>query len=172
MPSSDRSALLTLFAATVFSFALLGNAIAQVPVRPGTAAPTRPNPRPLRKEPCWEVAGVSKATMQERRAISRQTRRETEAVCANPSLSIQQKRERIQQIHAQERHQLETLITPAQREAIRSCQESRGGGHVGGGGHLGGGGGPCGEISGARRGHPMNDQEEDDLPPNDTPKPN
>jgi hypothetical protein len=102
-----------------------------------------------RREPCWEVAGISKAAMEQRQALARQARQEIESVCANASLSIQQKRERIREIHLREKQQADALITPQQEEALRACQQSRGGGH-GGGGHLGGGhgAGPCGEMPG------------------------
>jgi TolA-binding protein len=148
--------------------ALAGNATAQVPIRPrpSTVPGTTKHPR---LEPCWEVAGVSKSAIQQRRVITQQSRQEVEAVCANSSLSIQQKRQQIQQIRQRERQEIEALITPAQQEAIRSCQEGRNGGH--GGGHVGGGhGGPCGEMS---LGHKPNPQHrEDETPPNETAKPN
>jgi hypothetical protein len=166
----NKSALCTLLIGTILSATLAVNATAQVPIRTGPSTGVKPVPR-AKKEPCWEVAGVTKAAMQERRSISRQARQEVEAVCSNSSLSMQQKRTEIQQIRARERQQIDAIITPAQREAMRSCQESRGGGH-GGGGHLGGGGGPCGEMSTGHNPHPMREQEEDDLPPNDAPKPN
>lgn len=143
---------------------------AQVPIHTGPSTGAKPVPR-TQKEPCWEVAGVTKAAMQERRAVSRQARQEVEAVCSNSSLSLSQKRAEIQQIRARERQQIDGIITPAQREAMKSCQESRGGGHAGGG-HVGGGGGPCGEMSAGHNPHPMHEQEEDDLPPTDAPKPN
>jgi hypothetical protein len=115
-----------------------------LPPRKGGPTTTRP-----RREPCWEVAGISKAAMQERQALARQARQEIESVCANSSLSLSQKRERIREIRQQEKQQADALITPQQREALRACQQSRGGGH-GGGGHLGGGhgAGPCGEMPG------------------------
>lgn len=169
--SRNRSALSTLLAAIILSGALGINATAQVPIRTGPSTAAKPVPRPPKKEPCWQVAGVSVSAMQERRAVTRQARQEVQAVCANSSLSIQQKRAQIQQIRERERQQIDGIITPAQREAMRSCQESRGGGHAGGG-RLGGGGGPCGKISTGHNPHPMHEQEEDDLPPNDTPKPN
>jgi hypothetical protein len=172
--SWSRSALSVLLAGIILSGAISINATAQVPIRTGPGTVTRPA-RPPRKEPCWQVAGVSVSAMHERRAISRQARQEVEAVCANSSLSAQQKHAQIQQIRERERQQIDAIITPAQREAIRSCQESRGGGHGGGGGgHFGGG--PCGEISTGHQPnphpHPMHEEEEDDLPPNDSPKPN
>ena len=163
----------TTLALIVFSAALTENAAAQVPIRPGLPpAPGTTTNRP-RREPCWQVAGISRSAMQQRRALTRQARQEVEAVCANSSLSAQQKQQQIQQIHQRERQQVEALITPAQQEAMRACQQGRGVGH--GGGHIGGGGGPCGEISTGHKANPRHanpNYEEDEMPPDETPKPN
>jgi TolA-binding protein len=163
----NKTVLSTLLAGTILSAALAANANAQVPIRtgPSSAPGTARHPR---VEPCWEVAGVSKSAIQQRGTISRQARQEVETVCANSSLSIQQRRQQIQQIRQRERQEIDAIITPAQREAMQSCQKQRNGGH--GGGHGGGGhGGPCGEMSVGRKPHPM---EEDETPPNETTKPN
>lgn len=167
----NRSAFSTLLGGIIFSVMLTLSVGAQVPVRPPVAPGAKPVPHP-RQEPCWQVAGVSPSAIHERRSLTLQARSEVESVCANSSLSIQQKRQEIQQIHVRERQQIDAIITPAQREEMRSCQESRG--HVGngGGGHMGGGVGPCGEISAGHNSHPMHEQEEDDLPPTDPAKPN
>lgn len=156
--SCNRIAFSTLLAAIILSAALVENAVAQVPIRP---VPPRPTPRP-RQEPCWAVAGVSKSAIEQRQAIARQARQEVEAVCANSSLSIQQKRQQIQQIHQRERQEIDAIITPAQREAMRSCQEQRN--RVHGGGHVGGGhgGGPCGEMPVGQKPNPQ----ENETPPN------
>jgi len=139
--SGNKTVLSALLAGIILAAALAENANAQVPIRtvPSTAPGTTQHPR---LEPCWEVAGVSKSALQQRRVIAQQARQEVEAVCANSSLSIQQKRQQIPQIHQRQRQEIDALITPAQQEAMRSCQEQRGhGGH--GGGHVGGGhGGP------------------------------
>ncbi|MGD0793270.1 MAG: hypothetical protein ABR920_15995 [Terriglobales bacterium] len=106
--------------------------------------------------------------MQQRRAIAQQARQQVEAVCANSSLSMQQKRQQIQQIHRRERQEIDAIITPAHQAAMRSCQEQRNLGHSGG--HGGGGhGGPCGEMPVGHKPHP---QEEDETPPNQKAKPN
>ena len=149
---------------------LVASAGAQVPTRPvpGTTAGPRTAPRRERLEPCWQVAGISKAAMQQRRQISQQARQQVESVCMNSSLTPQQKREEIRQIHERERQELESIITPAQREALHACQEQRGHGVVHGGhGHAGG---PCGELSTHR--HPFAEDEEDEAPPKDERKPN
>jgi hypothetical protein len=167
--SWNKTVLSALLTGLIFSATLIENATAQVPVR--TRRPTAPGTTTHpRLEPCWEVAGVSKSAIQQRRMITLQARQQVEAVCANSSLSIQQKRLQIQQIHQRERQEIEAVITPAQQEAMRSCQEGRNGGH-GGGGHLGGGhGGPCGEMSVGHKPNPQHRQ--DETPPNETAKPN
>ena len=167
--SWNKTLLPALLAGIILSAAPAENASAQVPIRarPSTAPGTTTRPR---LEPCWEVAGVSKAAIRQRRIITQQARQQVEAVCTNSSLSMQQKRQQIQQIRQREHQEIEAVITPAQQEAMRSCQQGRNGGH-GGGGHLGGGrGGPCGEMS---IGHKPNPQRgEDETPPNETAKPN
>ena len=164
---SRNETVLALLAGIILSAALSENIVAQVPIRTGPPAASRPTPRP-RVEPCWAVAGVSKSAIQQRRVVAQQARQEVEAVCANSSLSIPQKRQQIQQIRQRERQEIDAIITPAQQADMRSCQEQRNGGH--GGGHVGGGhGGPCGEMSVGHKPHPM---EEDETPPNETAKPN
>jgi hypothetical protein len=140
---------------------LVAIAVAQVPVRPVSPS-SSPNPRPARPEPCWQVAGVTKSALQQRRMIAQQARHEITAVCANSSLSVAQKRQQIQQIHRQERQQIDALITPAQQQTMRSCQEQRNPSH--GGGHAGGGhgGGPCGETLAP---HDRNSQPDEEEPP-------
>ena len=134
---------------------------------PGTQPTTRSTTPTNRREPCWQVAGVSKSAMEQRHVIEQKTRQEVEAVCANASLPAAQKQERIRAIHQQERQQMEALISPQQREAMRACQQQRGGGVRvgGGGGHLGGGhgAGPCGSLPGL--GNRMNESEPDESKP-------
>jgi hypothetical protein len=168
--SWNKTAVATLFAGVVLLAAIPKNSDAQTPVRtfPSTTTGTTRKPK---LEPCWQVAGVSKSAVQERRTLSQQARQEVEAVCANASLSTQQKRAEIQQIHQRERQQIDAVITPSQQEAMRSCQESRNTGH--GGGHGGDGqGGPCGEMSTHHKASPQQEQDEDETSPNETPRPN
>jgi hypothetical protein len=122
---------------------------AQPPVpRPGVIPRGAPRPRQI---PCWEQAGISKAAIEQRRQIERSTRAQVEAVCAEPGLSMQQKREKIREIHQRARQETERLITPPQQEALTACQQERSrGGHPGVGGHGSGGVGPCGEMSAVR----------------------
>src|SRR5215831_12260030 len=135
----------------IFVFGSLGShATAQaVPApaptwHPGGVA-RQPQPR---QAPCWEVAGISKSAMEQRRAIQERTRSEVEAVCSDPSLSQQERQQRIRQIHEQAKQELDALTTPQQMEELKSCQMSRnhGGIHPGAGHPSTGGHGPCGDL--------------------------
>lgn len=113
-------------------------------------AVTRPARQP-RVEPCWQQAGISKSAMDERAAIQRETRAQVEAVCANASLTPQQRQQQIRQIREEAKQREEALVSPAQQEALRSCQQERAAAHppAAGGLHHGGGAGPCGELPAA-----------------------
>ena len=115
------------------------------PGRPVTAAhPPQPH-----QPPCWEVAGISKSAMEQRQAIQQRTHAEVEAVCADPSLTQQQRQQKIRQIHEQAKQELDALVSPQQMEALKSCQEARnhGGSHPAPGHPSAGAGhGPCGEM--------------------------
>lgn len=101
-----------------------------------------------RQPPCWEVAGISKSAMEQRRAVQERTRSEVEAVCSDPSLSQQERQQKIRQIREQAKQELDALITPQQMQELKSCQMSRnhGGGHPGVGHPSTGLHGPCGEL--------------------------
>jgi hypothetical protein len=149
--SWHRLVLSMLFAGTVLAPTLAQNPVVPQPPIRGSKPPSSQKSKSTthpRQQPCWEVAGISKAAIERRHALASQTRQEVEAVCANSSLSLQQKREQIRAIRQREKQQLDTLITPQQEQTLRACQEQRGrGGHVGGGGHAGG---PCGEMPGVQ----------------------
>lgn len=123
----------------------IGRSVAQAVPTPAPVPghPVTRSPRP-RQQPCWEVAGVSKSAMEERRSIQQQTRSEVEAVCADSSLTAQQRQQKIRQIHEQAKQQMDGLISPQQMESLKACQASRnhGGGHP----SVAGGHGPCGEM--------------------------
>ncbi len=146
--------VLSALLAGMFATSALAQTVTPLPpIRGGRPGSTGINPSTThqRREPCWEVAGISKAAMEQRHALVRQAKQETEAVCANSSLTLQQKREQIRAIHEREKQQANALVTPQQEQALKACQESRG--HGGGHGGFGGGGrggGPCGEMPGLR----------------------
>src|SRR2546427_11529950 len=49
------------------------------------------------EKPCWEVAGISKSAIAERRRIEQETRSQVQSVCNHSSLNEQQKREKIRE---------------------------------------------------------------------------
>jgi hypothetical protein len=69
-----------------------------------------------------------------------------ESVCSDSSLTPQQKKQKIHQLHQEAEQQVQGLISPEQEQALKSCREKRGAvPHVGG--LHGGGGDPCGEMA-------------------------
>ena len=65
----------------------------QIPGTPAHRAPAQPQ-----QPPCYEVAGVSKAAIEERQNVARSANAQVEAVCANASLTPQQRAQEIRQI--------------------------------------------------------------------------
>lgn len=113
----------------------------------GVSSPGVPKSPHPHQEPCWQVAGISKSVIEQRRAITRTTHSQVESVCVDSSLTQQQKREKIRQIHEQARQQEQALASPQQMESLRECQAQRNAGHPSVGVHHGGSGsGPCGEL--------------------------
>lgn len=127
-----------------------------------------------REEPCWRVAGIPKSAIEERQMIARQTRAEVQSVCADRSLTPQQRQQRIREIHQQAKQKSEGLITPQQQESLQACQKQRAANHPPAfGGHRPGGTGPCGEqLSGTKSpprspagGGGNHDPAEEEIPP-------
>jgi hypothetical protein len=86
--------------------------------------------------------------MEQRWATERDTRSQVEAVCANSSLTPQQKQQQAHEIRQQARQKMEGLITPEQEKTLTACQQERGMNHAGGGTQSGAhseGAGACGE---------------------------
>src|SRR5215472_6547031 len=72
-------------------------------------------------EPCWEQAGISKSVIEQRRSIQESTRSEIQAVCSEPNLSEEQKREKIHQIRQAAREKADAMISPAERQHLEAC---------------------------------------------------
>ena len=138
---------LAVFAQQPMSSALAGAVGAQVPTARPPVVGRRAVKAP-RQEPCWQEAGISKGAMQQRKSIEQGSRAEIQSLCGNSSLTPQQRREQMRAIRERTRQQVDALISPEQREALKACQQARG--HSGAGGVHGGGGrgeGPCGELN-------------------------
>jgi hypothetical protein len=134
--------------AILLSSIMLASAQQPLPSTPPLRVPGSPIGTKVEQEPCWQEAGVSKAAIEQRRSIEQGVRSQVSALCADSSLTTQQRNEKIREIHQQAHQQVEALITPQQQEAMRACQQSRE--HASGSRphipHAGGGTGPCGEL--------------------------
>jgi len=104
--------------------------------------PTNPT-TPGKQEPCWKQVGISQSALQQRRQIAEQTHSQVEAVCANSSLTAQQKQQQIRQIREQAHAKMDKLVSPSQMEALKSCRAKRG---LGGASPAASGAGPCGDM--------------------------
>src|SRR5207248_10879066 len=71
----------------------------RLPVPTKKKSPKTHEPAKPRQEPCWKQVGISQAVVNQRRSITENTRAEVQAVCADSSLSDQQKRTKIREIH-------------------------------------------------------------------------
>lgn len=149
---SKRFLFPSLFVVVVFAPLILRTSAQTAPVRIQQPIPVHPGPtaHPVHphQEPCWQVAGISKTAMDQRRAVQQRTRSEVQAVCAESSLTPQQRQQKIRLIHERAKQQLDALVSPAQMQELKSCQMSRnhGGGHGGAHPGIGAGMGPCGEL--------------------------
>jgi hypothetical protein len=101
-----------------------------------------------RQTPCWQQAGISKQVMEQRKDLEQQAKSQIAAVCADTSLTAQQRREKIKAIRQQTMQQVQALITTQQQEALKSCQVARKEAQTenGGGPNPGAGKGPCGDT--------------------------
>ena len=161
MRRKDLACAVTLFL-TISICPLLAQMVTQSPA--GSAPPNSITPRAgrARREPCWQVAGISQSAMQQHKSLEENARSQVQSVCNDSSLrphdsSLRphQKREKIRQIHQQTQQQVEGVITPQQRQALQACRQQRGeGAHGGGRGMHPKGEEPCGEMTGQREPSP------------------
>lgn len=144
----------------------------QEPQQP--SQPHQPSPMGGRRGnamPCWQEAGLDKSVLQKHAAIEREARSQVASVCANSSLTPQQKRQQVHEIRVQAKQKTETLATPEQRQAFFACRQARG--QKG----LGESNGPmvgCGDLSFAPHPAPPNaapSGNESENPPADQPPP-
>ena len=115
---------------TRFSLVLFGIALASASVKgqqskaapSGSTAPSgTPAPRHIA---CWKRVGISPAVIQQRKAIMEAAKTKIQGICGDDSLTGQQKKEQIHQIHQEAVQQAEGLIPAAQMEAVKKCQAS------------------------------------------------
>jgi Spy/CpxP family protein refolding chaperone len=109
--------------------------------------PQMRNGRQGGQEPCFEVAGIQKSTMEQIWSMERETHSQVEAVCSNSSLTPQQKHQQVHELREQAHQKMAGMLTPEQDKALESCRQERGMEHQG----MHGDGGGC-EGQGQRQG--------------------
>lgn len=119
----------------------------------GSTPPMRPG-RPG-MQPCLRQAGLDRSSIEKLRSIQQEARSQVQSVCSNVSLSPQERRQQVQDIHEQAHQKIEGIITPEQRKALAACRQQHGENHPGMGNFEGIGGGCGGPRAGASgRGNP------------------
>ena len=132
---------------TRLSFVLFGVALAAASVAGQQSKPAPSGSAPTATHsaghiPCAKQIGISPAAMQQRRAIMEAAKTKVQGICQDGSLSPQQKKEQIHQIHQEAVQQAEGLIPAAQLEALKKCQHEQA---ASSGTHPAHTTGPCGE---------------------------
>ena len=82
-------------------------------------------PRPRRQTPCWRLAGIAPALVNQRWHIEDNAKGKIGAVCTDPTLAAEKKREKIQEINEQTEQEIAKIIPAKQLEAFKACQTER-----------------------------------------------
>jgi hypothetical protein len=98
---------------------------------------------------CFQKAGVPDSVWQQVQAIRQNAHQQVAAICQNTSLTPDQQRQQIKQMHALAKRQIDALLTPQQLAGIKSCRAERRAEHTGGAKGGGGGRGDvCAKVGG------------------------
>jgi len=110
--------------------------------------PNTQHPRTVRakQEPCWQQVGISKDVIDQRDAIQQDTHSQVQSVCADTSLTPQQKNQKIREIHQEAKQKMSGLISEEQQQQLEACRKERSGNSPVATGVKRPGAGPCGEM--------------------------
>lgn len=78
-----------------------------------------------RQTPCWRLAGIAPAMVNQRWHIEDNAKGKIHTVCADPTLTAEKKREKIQEINEQTEQEIAKIIPAKQLEAFKACQAER-----------------------------------------------
>jgi len=131
---------------SLFSFASL--AAAQV----NNPNPQYPKAAHVKQEPCWQQVGISKEVIDQRDAIQQDTHSEIQSVCADSSLTPQQKNQKIREIHQEAKQKMSGLISAEQQQQLEACRKERAGNYPASAGAKHAGTGPCGDSQAPKAG--------------------
>src|SRR5215472_3871084 len=129
-------AILTLSLAVSVVAYSLGSARQSSPQAPAVQAPAGPSqeqPVPLgprrasaeRQKPCWRLAGIAPELVNQRWHIEDNAKGKINAVCTDPALTAEKKRQKIHEINEQTEQEIAKIIPAKQLEAFKACQAER-----------------------------------------------
>ena len=113
--------------------------------------PNTQHPRTVRakQEPCWQQVGISKDVIDQRDAIQQDTHSQVQSVCADTSLTPQQKNQKIREIHQEAKQKMSGLISEEQQQQLEACRKGRAESSPVTAGVKHSGAGPCGAMGSA-----------------------
>lgn len=110
--------------------------------------PNTQHPRTMKakQEPCWQQVGISKDVIDQRDSIQQDTHSQVQSVCADTSLTPQQKNQKIREIHQEAKQKMSGLISEEQQQQLETCRKGRAENSPVAAGVKHPGAGPCGEM--------------------------
>ena len=110
--------------------------------------PNTQHPRTVRakQEPCWQQVGISKDVIDQRDVIQQDTHSQVQSVCADTSLTPQQKNQKIREIHQEAKQKMSGLISEEQQQQLEACRKGRAENSPVAAGVKHPGAGPCGAM--------------------------
>jgi hypothetical protein len=93
--------------------------------QPQAAPPASRRASARRQVSCWRVAGIAPELVNQRWHIEDNAKGKISAVCTDPALTAEKKREKIHEINAETEQELAKIIPAKQLEAFKACQAER-----------------------------------------------
>ena len=119
---ADCALMLLVLVAPGFVQSQSSESSAQAPAAEGQAQLRRRVSGRAYGTPCWKQAGMTPQNVNQRWKIEDRGKGRIAAVCSEASLSPDEKRKKIEQIHQETDQEFANLISAKQLEAFKSCQ--------------------------------------------------
>src|SRR5213078_2819017 len=112
------------FVTAVISLSSLASLAAAQVNSPNTQPPQAAR---VKEEPCWQQIGISKDVIDQRDAIQQDTHSQVQSICADTSLTPQQRNQKIREIHQEAKQKMSGLISEEQQQQLEACHKQRAG---------------------------------------------
>src|SRR5215467_10609973 len=76
-----------------------------------------------KQEPCWQQVGISKDVIDQRDAIQQDMHSQVQSVCADSTLTPQQKKAKIREIHREAKQKMSGVISEEQQQQLEACRK-------------------------------------------------